>query len=176
MAWTTPRTWRVGETPTYTLLNTHLRDNLDFLYSPPSCRVYNSANISTSTGGFTALTFDSERWDTDTMHSAVSNTGRITATTAGRYLIIGQVQWAAHATGYREARVEFNGAGIYPAWANHTVSSASIATHINVVGQYPLAASEYITLAAYQNSGGALNVAYSTYTSPEFMAHWIGGT
>src|SRR5262245_10519475 len=32
MAWTTPRTWVAGELATASMLNTHLRDNLNFLY------------------------------------------------------------------------------------------------------------------------------------------------
>lgn len=35
MAWTSPRTWSVGEVLTAALLNTHLRDNLNFLKSRP---------------------------------------------------------------------------------------------------------------------------------------------
>ena len=31
MAWTAPRTWKVGEQATYTLLNTHVKGNLDAL-------------------------------------------------------------------------------------------------------------------------------------------------
>ena len=34
MAWTSPRTWADGETPTGALLNTHLRDNLNELEHP----------------------------------------------------------------------------------------------------------------------------------------------
>jgi len=32
MAWTTPRTWVAGELVTATMLNAHLRDNLNYLY------------------------------------------------------------------------------------------------------------------------------------------------
>jgi len=35
MAWTTPKTWAVDELITATNLNTHLRDNLNALKSPP---------------------------------------------------------------------------------------------------------------------------------------------
>lgn len=38
MAWTTPRTWVASELVTATLLNTHLRDNLNALKSPPADR------------------------------------------------------------------------------------------------------------------------------------------
>lgn len=34
MAWTDPRTWATGELVTAALLNTHLRDNLNYLLSP----------------------------------------------------------------------------------------------------------------------------------------------
>lgn len=34
MAYTTPRTWTTGETPTATIMNTHVRDNLSYLYAP----------------------------------------------------------------------------------------------------------------------------------------------
>lgn len=33
--WTQPRTWSVGELTTAALMNQHLRDNLDFLKTPP---------------------------------------------------------------------------------------------------------------------------------------------
>lgn len=34
MAYTTPRTWTSGETPTATIMNTHLRDNMAYVYAP----------------------------------------------------------------------------------------------------------------------------------------------
>jgi len=33
MSWTTPRTWNAGETVTATIMNTHIRDNLNALFS-----------------------------------------------------------------------------------------------------------------------------------------------
>lgn len=36
MAWTTPRTWSANELVTATIMNTHIRDNLNALKSPPS--------------------------------------------------------------------------------------------------------------------------------------------
>lgn len=38
--WSVPRTWVVGELVTASLLNTHLRDNLEFLKAPPTA-LYN---------------------------------------------------------------------------------------------------------------------------------------
>ena len=45
MAWTTPRTWVSGELVTHTLLNTHLRDNLNALKAP-STDYYNVNEVS----------------------------------------------------------------------------------------------------------------------------------
>lgn len=36
MAWTTPKTWQVDELVTATIMNTHIRDNLNALKAPPS--------------------------------------------------------------------------------------------------------------------------------------------
>lgn len=51
MAWTTPRTWADAETVTASIMNTHVRDNLDYLYDPGDWATYTPtiANLSTST-------------------------------------------------------------------------------------------------------------------------------
>ena len=61
MAWTTPRTWNSGETVTSTLMNTHVRDNLTYLYSTfaqiPFARggvLYNSNGITDSSANILA--------------------------------------------------------------------------------------------------------------------------
>lgn len=46
-------------------------------------RVFNSADITLT--GFDTLTFDSERFDTDSYHSTSSNTSRLTVPTTGYY-------------------------------------------------------------------------------------------
>src|SRR3990172_9597691 len=53
--------------------------------SPAWCRAHHSVDLAIPHNAITALTFDSERADTDTMHSTSTNTGRITFTTAGLY-------------------------------------------------------------------------------------------
>lgn len=133
-----------------------------------NCRVYNSGNISVVTGGSgTALTFDSERWDTDGMHSTSSNTGRITATRAGQYIITAHVRFAANGTGARSLLIRLNGTtfianAFYPAVAGGDNTDVSVAT------LYQLAASDYVEVVAYQSSGGALNALASGNFSPEF--------
>ena len=64
--------------------NTNGRDNIAWLATDsPSCRAYNNANISMTSGAATAVTLNSERFDNAAMHSTSSNTSRITVPTGG---------------------------------------------------------------------------------------------
>lgn len=49
--WTAPRTWAAGEVVTAALLNTHLRDNLDWLKSPAAIHATGATEISTTATG-----------------------------------------------------------------------------------------------------------------------------
>lgn len=50
--WTTPRTWAVGELVTAALMNTHLRDNLDFLKTPIAAYSALGSNFSTTSSSY----------------------------------------------------------------------------------------------------------------------------
>lgn len=172
MAYTTQRTWTTGDDITAARLNTYLRDDVGFLATPPSCRVYNNANISHSSSGSNQyLTFNTERFDTDTMHSTSVNTGRITFTTAGKYLVGGNITFAANSTGQRGVHVRLNGTTVIANYGCETVAGG-LETPLFVVGYYAFSASDYIELGCLQNSGGALNVLASGNYSPEFWAVW----
>lgn len=77
MAWTTPRTWTTGETVTAAIMNTHVRDNLDFLHGHHGCRVFKSANQTVTSGSNDVLSWNSEDYDTDAIHSTVTNNSRL---------------------------------------------------------------------------------------------------
>lgn len=147
-----------------------LGNDIVFLANPPKTRVYNSAAISHATSGaWQALTFDNERFDTDTMHSTADNTGRITFTTAGTYLIGGHIEFAANATGQRGIAIG-NGT-VYLAQQLVDAAAAGV-TALSVAALYAVTAGSYVDLSAYQSSGGALNVTRSDARSPEFWAVW----
>ena len=73
------------------------------LFGIEAVRVYNSGNISINDSAWTALTFDSERTDTEDEHSTVANTNRLTANQPGVRVISGHIEWAANATGRRRS-------------------------------------------------------------------------
>jgi hypothetical protein len=131
-----------------------------------SARVYNSANISIANATETYLTFNSERWDTDTIHSTSSNTDRLTATTAGKYFIFVQINWATNSTGRRKVYLEVNGSTII---AMHIqVGTVGYETFQNLATHYNLAAGDYVKTKVYQDSGGALNCESNSPFTLEF--------
>jgi hypothetical protein len=132
-------------------------------------RIYNSGNISINNNAETALTFDSERYDPSGMHSTASNTSRLTCTHAGKHLITTHVRFAANATGIRYIFIRLNGTTTLA--TDLTAPISGVVTVLSVATIYDLAATDYVEVVAYQNSGGNLNVVASGNDSPEFVIH-----
>lgn len=130
-------------------------------------RVFNSAAISVPNNASTALTFDSERWDTDNIHSTATNTSRLTAQTAGKYIITGHVRFANNVTGRRVLLITLNVAATQIG-DNSTSVTANGDGDLTVSTIYNLAVGDFVELYAYQDSGAALNVTAVGNTSPEF--------
>ena len=135
-------------------------------------RVYNNANISIPNATWTTLTFNSERWDTNGMHSTASNTDRLTCIVPGLYPIVGQVAFDGNATGLRMLRILLNGSTQIAAYSQRFNSAWTC--FLDISTQYQFSVAQYVILQVYQNSGGALNILYSAETSPEFMMARIG--
>jgi len=129
-------------------------------------RVYNSGNISIPNSTWTALTFDSERFDTDDIHSVVANTGRLTCTSAGVYAIFGTVKFADNDNGQRAIRIYLN--GTTPIAQGQITAGVSTPDSLTISTLYELSVTDYVELEAYQNSGGAVNIEAVLQRSPEF--------
>ena len=133
------------------------------------CRVYNSNAITIANAAATALSFNSERFDSDAMHSTVSLTRRITSQIPGKYIIGGHVRWQANSTGYRELRIRVNAATAIT-WTRTQALSGALNTMHVLTTCYFMTAGSYAELMAYQNSGGNLTVQVAGDYSPEFWA------
>jgi len=131
-----------------------------------SARVFNTAAISVPHATYTPLTFDSERWDTDAIHDTTTTTSRLTAKTAGKYLIYGHARFGINSSGHRQVGIRLNGSTIIGVtMVDATTSELSV---ISVATHYALAVNDYVELFAYQNSGGSISVDSATNHSPEF--------
>lgn len=164
MAYTAIAAFATGEVVTAAKMN----QIQDYLVDGSGARVYNNASISVANATLTALTFNNERYDTDTYHSTSSNTSRLTAPAPGLYRISGVVRFAANATGDRRVAIQLNGSTIIAYNIVNAVSGGGV-TILTISTDYQLTTSDYVELMAYQASGGALNVDTSINYSPEFM-------
>ncbi len=121
----------------------------------------------------TVLTWDTEQFDTDAFHSTSSNTGRITipAGKNGKYLLIGQTEFAANSTGDRELYLRKNGSTI------KTVYTPAIATVFPILSFsaiLDLTATDYVEMAVFQTSGGNLTAYKGTAGYGWFNAQYLG--
>jgi len=137
-------------------------------------RVYNDANIVTVSGTSKLLTFNQERYDTDEIHSTITDTGRLVCKTAGKYSFYGCVLWAANAVGIRSHQVILNGSDVIARQDFQAVSAAGYGTGSIIAGVYDLAVNDYLTFIVYQSSGSNINILVGAKYTPEFMMQRIG--
>jgi hypothetical protein len=140
-------------------------------------RVYNDAAISLTSNSLTPLTFNQERYDVGGFHSTSSNTGRLTAPIAGKYLIIGHVRFSTD-TDYTNLgiRIIVTGGGETVANDQLQLTYASATQVFSIATVYSLAAGDYAELNAIQtNTGaGAEDVEAVGNFTPEFAIHYLG--
>jgi hypothetical protein len=171
-----PRTFVPGEIETGAYLNS-LSSVLNFLLNPPRCRLYASVAQTLPTGSYTPLTFNSEVYDTDTMHSTSSNTSRITCTTSGLYHVEAMATVTPNTTGRRLGSIFKNGAQLpTDTLDTEPVSSGSIGTTVFAQGDYQLAAGDYLEFNVYQDSGASLSTYATSNTVSWFSARWVASS
>lgn len=171
MAWTTPRTWVTAEVVTAAQLNTHVRDNLNFLRAMHGVQATNSGTQSIANTTDVALTWDTETFDTDALHDTATNPTRITipAALAGYWRLFAKVHWAGNATGnrrlfFRKGGATLLGGGV--AWATNAsvFSPPPVSLIVNLSG------GDYVEAMVHQTSGGALATALEATVG---MASWF---
>lgn len=145
----------------------------DYLANPPSCRVYRTTLQTLTTATDTVILLDAERYDTDNMHSTVSNTGRITFNTAGIYVVAAHLAYTGNATGVRVLTIRLNGATSLASYIGPP-SAGGVDTCLSVSTVYKFAAADYIEMIGHQTSGANLDTRVALQNSQEFAATWIG--
>ena len=139
-------------------------------YGDVSARAFNTAAFALTSGTAAVITLDSERWDTDTIHSTSSNTSRLTATTAGKYQITGHAEFASNGTaGRRRIEILLNGTTVLASQdCVLNTATPTDAVRCSITTHYDLAATDYVELRANQTASATLNVNASGNYSPEF--------
>jgi hypothetical protein len=125
------------------------------------CQVTSTTDFSISNGTDTALTWNTEQFDSGGYHSTATNTSRFTipAGKGGYYLLSAQTTWGANATGNRVNSIRKNG-------TQQNINVTGYGANVTITGSYVLnqtwlvnaAVADYYELYAQQSSGGTLAV------------------
>lgn len=124
------------------------------------CSAYSSTAQTLSNATFTAITYDTEDYDTGAIHSVSSNTSRMTVPPGGAGLwefLVG-LTFDANATGGRLVRFYKNGSALTYGQVSVPVNSGSFGTAVNSVIHASLVDGDYIEVFGYQTSGGNLDI------------------
>ena len=143
----------------------------------PSCRAYNDAAIDPATSSWVTLTFNQERWDTNTMHDLVTNSSRLTIPTGGDgiYAIDGgalfDTSGVGGGTAYYGIRVILGGATVIKQLGPVEITQDTHDMGMAISALYNLAATNYVELQVFTTAD--INILSTANVSPEFGATWI---
>jgi hypothetical protein len=154
----TPYSWNVGDTITQTLLN-GIRDALNWGQQPPDLVAYQNTAQSIPNTSWTPVALDTNILDSYSGHSTTTNNSRYVCQTgaAGWYTVCGIVAYSPNSTGFRTARLQVNGSPILGG-AGYLANDGSVEVGIvTPTRDLYLNVGDYVEVAAYQSSGGALN-------------------
>ncbi|MFD9564338.1 hypothetical protein [Streptomyces sp. NPDC059994] len=161
-----------GNFLTGALWNANVKALGDFETARPLFNGYQSSAQSISNNTWTSLTIDTEELDPDGGHSTVTNTNRYTIQVAGTYLLLGMSAFAANVTSVRGCRLGLNGAVIRGSHVQQQTSSAGVWSGTSWAVQV-CAVNDWVDVAGYQNSGGALNTFAGTDAASRLAVYWL---
>lgn len=173
-----PRTWTTNEIVTATHLNTEIRDTQNYLLRPPGVRAQRTTTQSLTSGTAAAVIFNAaDQWDYDAMHDPAVNPSRITINTAGNYLLVSSLEFAAQTTaaGIRQVYWRLNGGTVIGGVETQPMTSAfnSLPVAVSSSAIARLVVGDYVELMALQTSGGSLNINASTDYSARAALQWL---
>lgn len=177
MGYVEPTTRATGYLVTAANWNQDVVANVSFLANPPACRVYHNTSQNLTNNTRTALDFNSERYDTDTMHSTVTNSTRITFTTAGVYVVGGQIELPADTDLTAiDWSLRVNGSAFIAFDQDNNPGTANVSRGYSIQTQWKFAAADYVEFMVRQvnTSAGAATVIFNASYSPDFYAVWVG--
>lgn len=137
-----------------------------------AARVYRTTSQSINNVTWTAISFDAEQFDNDTIHEGVTNPTRLTCKTAGVYQITGHANFAPNATGTRHISIRIGGATFIALQSSPNLGVGN-GINFSITTIWEMAVNDYAELCVYQDSGGALNIQGASRYSPDFGMHRV---
>jgi hypothetical protein len=123
-----------------------------------SVKVHNDATQAITDDNTTTLTFNTEDFKTVTgMHDNSTNNSRLIATTDGKYLVVGQIEWSDSTSGSRWLQIINQDGATQATVGGPTVNATSVAMGQVISALIDMDADDYVYMNTRQNSGGSLN-------------------
>jgi hypothetical protein len=146
---------------TSALWNANVYNGLTFAQQPPNFVGTQSVAQSLPNATWTAISLDTSQTDPYGGHSNVTNSSRYTCQTGvpGWYTVCGVVAHSINSTGFRTARIQVNGAAVVGAETYGPNDGSAESIIVTATRDIFLNVGDYVEVAGYQNSGGALNTA-----------------
>ena len=135
-------------------------------------RVYDASDQTIANATGTAVAFDTEMYDTGGFHDNSTNNSRLTAPVSGYYIITGHIRFYGNATGIRWISIREGGDTGIARQYNSSPGAGDIVLSVATI--YYLAASEYVELMVYQDSGGNLDTRTVSDYAVRFAINRIG--
>ena len=137
------------------------------------CSVFRTTTQTLSNNTLTAITFDSELFDTNGFHSTSTNTSRITipAGYGGTYRVSLNAIFDLNSSGLRQLRLLKNGSAYF--LSPEMIGSSSIYTGVTITYTLQLVAGDYIEMYALQGTGGNLAI-YTRDVDNPFTVEFLG--
>jgi hypothetical protein len=130
----------------------------------PAARVTKASAESIGSDAAITLSFDTEAYDTQSMHSNSVNNPRLTAPEAGIYLLTAHVDWSSDPDGFRRLAFFVNGTGGAPVTEERVAASPTASTGMTTTAVTRLEAGDHVQVRALQTSGDTLTAGLAQFT------------
>lgn len=144
----------------------------------PAAHVFNSERLIIGDTDAQELLFDSEYYDSDSIHSMDTNTGCLSCKTSGVYLVIASIAFETNIVGTRYLSLHRTPAGggtiIEIARQQMTTNATNGGAGLNISKIVEMFVGDFLQCRAYQNSGGVLYLHNTPEFSPEFQMIRLG--
>jgi hypothetical protein len=137
-------------------------------------RVYHNETQTVPDNSETYPSFNSERWDTDTIHDTVTNNERLTCKTAGKYLVVIQLVLAIQGDGVGVITVYKN--GLETPLFQDVKAAQAVLEGVVFADSFvaDLSVDDYIYIGVFQETGDDAFLVYTEGIWPEFTMQRIG--
>lgn len=168
MAWTTPKTWAVGELLTAADMNAYVRDNTEYLHTTPQVAVRLTSTQSVPDATQTTVSWDEAVWESDSTMWDISSPTKIIVPRPGVYAVMAHVLWATSATPTddRDIALIVNSSETR---INQSIPAAG--THASGLAiDTNLAEDDELEIDVQQSTGGALDL---SATRTRLTVRWV---